>query len=81
VQVASSLRLGDIVPTPLLLELLKYLLPLNKLMEQLGLGGHHFSNVGGWWRLLRLSATTSTKTTWDAAGPLNHLQGANFLLI
>jgi hypothetical protein len=46
VQVASSLRLVDIVPTPLLLELLKRLLPLNKLAEQLGLGGHYFSHVG-----------------------------------
>jgi hypothetical protein len=27
----------DIVPTPLLLELLKRLLPMNKLVEQLGL--------------------------------------------
>jgi hypothetical protein len=39
VQVASSLRLVDIMPTPLLLELLKRLLPLNKLAEQLDLGG------------------------------------------
>jgi hypothetical protein len=37
VQVTSSLRLVDIMSTPLLLELLKCLLPLNKLEEQLGL--------------------------------------------
>jgi hypothetical protein len=71
----------DIVPTPLLLELLKHLLPLNKLAEQLGLGGRYFSHVGRWWWLLRLSATTSTKTAWGVVGPLNHLQCANFSLI
>jgi hypothetical protein len=71
----------DIVPTPLLLELLKHLLPLNKLAEQLGLGSHYFSHVGWWWLLLRLSATTSTKTAWGVANPLNHLQGAKFSLI
>jgi hypothetical protein len=80
-QVASSLRLVDIGPTPLLLELLKRLLPLNKLAEQLGLSGHYFSHVGRWWWLLRLSATTSTKTAWGIAGRLNHLQCANFSLI
>jgi hypothetical protein len=37
----------DIVPTLLLLELLKFLLPLNKLAEQLGLDGHYFSQLGG----------------------------------
>jgi hypothetical protein len=68
----------DIVPTPLLLEFLKRLLPLNKLAEQLGLGGHYFSHVGRWWRLLRLFATTNTKTARGVAGPLNHLQCANF---
>jgi hypothetical protein len=71
----------DIIPTQLLQELLKCLLPLNKLAEKLGLGGHHFSHVGGWWRLLRLSATTSTKTTRVVAGLLNHLQSANFSLL
>jgi hypothetical protein len=81
VQVATSLRLVDIVPTLLLLELLKRLLPLNKLAEQLSVGGHYFNHVGLWWRLLRLSANTSTKTTQGAAGPLNHVQGANFSLI
>jgi hypothetical protein len=75
------MRLVDIVPTPLPLELLKCLLSWNKLAEQLGLGGHHFSHVGGWQRLLWLSATTSSKTTRGAAGPLNHLQDANFSLI
>jgi hypothetical protein len=69
------------VPTPLTLELLKCLLPLNKLAEQLGLGSHYFSHIGQWWRLLRLSATTSTKTDGGVAGPLNHLQGANFSLV
>jgi hypothetical protein len=81
VQVASSLRLVDIMPTPLLLEWLKRLLHLNKLVEQLSLGGPYFSHVGRWWRLLRLSTTTSTKTTRGVAGPLNHLQGANSSLI
>jgi hypothetical protein len=68
----------DIVPTPVLLELLKHMLPLNKLVEQLGLGGHYFSHVGRWWRLLQFSATTSTKTALGVAGPLNHMQCANF---
>jgi hypothetical protein len=72
------MRLVDIVPTPLLLELLKRLLSLNKLVEKLGLGSHCFSHVGRWWGLLRLSATISTKTTWGVAGLLNHLQCANF---
>jgi hypothetical protein len=72
----------DIVPTPLLLlELLKCLLPLDKLTEQFSLGSHYFSHVGRWWRVLRLSATTSTKTAWGVAGPLNHLQCSNFSLI
>jgi hypothetical protein len=70
-----------IVPTMLLLELLKRLLPLNKLAEQLSLGSHYFSHVGRWWRLLRLSVATSTKSGRGVAGPLNHLQGANFSLI
>jgi hypothetical protein len=72
--------LTDIVLTPLLLESLKCLLPLNKLTEQLGLCGYYFSHVGRWWRLLRLSDTTSTKTARGVADPLNHLQCANFSL-
>jgi hypothetical protein len=32
-------------------------------------------------RLLRLSVATSTKSGRGVAGPLNHLQGANFSLI
>jgi hypothetical protein len=77
----SSLRVEDIVPTLLLLELLKCLLSLNRLAEQLGLGGHYFSHVGWRWRLLQLSTTTSTKTAWCVAGPLNYLQCGNFSLI
>jgi hypothetical protein len=48
--IARNQRLVDIVPTPLmvllLLELLKCLLPLDKLTEQFSLVNHHSSHVG-----------------------------------
>jgi hypothetical protein len=57
--IARNMRLVDIVPTLLmvllLLELLKHLLPLDKLAEQLSLGGH----VRRWW----LSTTTGSPKT------------------
>ena len=71
IQVTRSLRLGNIVPILLLLELL----PLNNLTKQLSLGGKYFRQINWWrWRLLRSTIAWLPKVIRGTTSCSNHLK-------